>query len=97
MSQGTFTTKKEKTLHDEIASSLEAVQANTLRKDYEVVARTALQKVQQEVATNIWRLAKSELENKELREKLDTLEKKERTDDKEETNSVGLKFNVISR
>ena len=61
---------------DAIVSSLEAVQANALKVDYGLAARTALQKVQQELATKEneqW--LKSELENTELCEKLDTFEK----------------------
>ena len=49
---GTFTTKKVKTLPDEaIASSLEAESAVALKVDYGLAARTALQNVQQELAT----------------------------------------------
>ena len=49
---GSFTTKKMKTLPDEaIASSLEAVSAGAHEVDYGLAARTALQNVQQELAT----------------------------------------------
>ena len=48
----TFTTKKVKTLPDEvIASSLEAESAGPLKLDYGLAARTAIQNVQQELAT----------------------------------------------
>ena len=49
---GTFMTKEMKTLPDEvIASSLEAKSAGALKVDYCVAARTALQNVQQGLAT----------------------------------------------
>ena len=48
----TFTTKKVKTMPDEVvASSLEAGSAGPLKVDYGLAARTALQNVQQELAT----------------------------------------------
>ena len=48
----TFTTKKVKTLPEEVvASSLEAESAGPLEVDYGLAARTALQNVQQELAT----------------------------------------------
>ena len=51
VSQGTFTTKKVKTLPDDaIASNIEAVPANAIKADYGLAARTALQKVQQDLA-----------------------------------------------
>ena len=53
MITGTFTTKKVKTLIDEaIASSLEVESAGALKVNYGIAARTALQNVQQELATN---------------------------------------------
>ena len=75
MTTGTFTTKKVKTLPDEaIASSLEADSAGALKVDYGLAARTALQNVQQELATKDFEhWVRSELENTELREKLDIL------------------------
>ena len=49
----TFTTKKVKTLPDEvITSSLEAESAAPLKVDYGLTARAALQNVQQELAMN---------------------------------------------
>ena len=66
---GTFKTKKLKILPEEvIASSLEAESAGALKVDYGLKTRTALQNVQQELATKeveqwVW----SELENTELR------------------------------
>ena len=48
----TFTTKKVKTLPDEVvASNLEAESASPLRVDYDLAARTALQNDKQELAT----------------------------------------------
>ena len=48
----TFATKKVETLPDEvITSSLEAESAGPLKVDYGLAARTALQNVQQELAT----------------------------------------------
>ena len=52
MTTGTFTTKKLETLPDEaISSSLEAESTGALKVDYGLAARTALQNVQQELAT----------------------------------------------
>ena len=72
---GTFTTKKVKTLPDEaIASSLEAESAGALKVDYGLAARTALQNVQQELATKeVEQWVRSELENTKRREKLNIL------------------------
>ena len=51
VSQGTFTTKKVRTLPDHaIASNLEAVPANALKVNYGQAARTALRKFQQALA-----------------------------------------------
>ena len=48
----TFTTKKVKTLPEEVvASNLEAESAGPLKLDYGLAAQTALQNVQQELAT----------------------------------------------
>ena len=73
VTQGKFTTKKVKTLPDDaINSSLEPESAKALKIDYGLVARTALQNIQQELATTeIEQWVRSELENTELREKLD--------------------------
>ena len=72
---GTFTTMKIKTLPDEAnASSLEAESAGALKVDYGLAARTALQNVQQELVTKeVEKWVRSELENTELRKKLDIL------------------------
>ena len=52
VTQGTFTTKKVKTLPDDaIASTLDTLLTSALKEDYGLAARTALQKVQQELAT----------------------------------------------
>ena len=52
VTQGTFTTKKVKTLPDDaIASRLDTLLASALKEDYGLAARIALQKVQQELAT----------------------------------------------
>ena len=79
VAQVTFTIKKVKTLPDgEIALSLDAVPAKTLKVDFGLAARTALQKVPQELATS-----EVELENAELREKLDALETTVKAEDHE--------------
>ena len=79
VAQVTFTIKKLKTLPDgEIALSLDAVPAKTLKVDFGLAARTALQKVPQELATS-----EVELENAELREKLDALEMTVKAEDHE--------------
>ena len=52
VTQGKFTTKKLNTLPDDaIDSKLEAAPASALKVDYGLAARTALKKVQQELAT----------------------------------------------
>ena len=73
----TFTVKKVKTLPDEvIASSLEAGSAGPLKVDYGLAARTALQNIQQELATKeVEQWVRSELESKDLRERNDILGK----------------------
>ena len=90
VTQGTFATTKVKTLPDDaIASNVEASPASALELDYGLAARTALQKVQQELATKeVEHWVRSELEKTELREKLDTLD--------QEPKERGLKLNVIS-
>ena len=64
----TFTTKKVKTMPDEVvASSLEAESADPLKVDYGLAARAALQNVQQELATKkIEQWVRSELESTDL-------------------------------
>ena len=68
MTLSTFTTKKVKTLPDEvIASSLEAESASPLKVDYGLAARTALQNVQQELATKeVEQRVRSELASTDL-------------------------------
>ena len=94
----TFTTKKVKTLSDEvIASSLEAESAGPLKVDYGLAARTALQKVQQELATKeVEQCVRSELESTDLWEKIDNLRKTTKGEDKQEPRKPGLKLNDIS-
>ena len=64
----TFTTKKGKTLPDEvIASSLEAESAGPRKVEYGSAARTALQTVQQELSTKeVEQRVRSELESTDL-------------------------------
>ena len=71
----TFTTKKVKTLPDEVVtSSLEAAASGLLEVDYGLATRTALQNVQQELATNeVEQWVRSELESTDLWEKFDIL------------------------
>ena len=73
----TFTTKKVKTMPDEVvASSLEAESAGPLKVGYGLAARTALQNFQQELATKeVEQWVRSELESTDLREKFDFLSK----------------------
>ena len=94
---GTFTTKKVKTLPDEaIASSLEAESAGALKVDYGLAARTALQNVQQELATKeVEQWVRSELENTKRREKLNILGKTVKEEDNQKPKKQGLKLNVI--
>ena len=98
VTQGTFTTKKVKTLPDDaIASRLEAESASALKLDYGLAAWTTLQNVQQELASKeVEQYVRSELENTELREKLDILEKAAKKEDNQEPKKRGLKLNVIS-
>ena len=75
-----------KTLPDEaIASSLEAESAGALKVDSDLAARTALQNVQQELATNkVEQWVRSELENTELREKLNILGRSTKEEDNQD-------------
>ena len=93
----TFTTKKVKTMHDEVvASSLEVESAGPLKVDYGLAARTALQNVQQELATKeIEQWVRSELESTNLWEKFGILSKTTK-EDAQEPRKQGLKLNVIS-
>ena len=93
----TFTTNKVKTLPDEVvASSLEAESAGPLKVDYGLLARTALQNVQQELATEEFeQWVRSERESTDFREKFDILSKTTK-EDKQEPKKQGLKLNVIS-
>ena len=62
-----------------IASSLEAESAGPLKVDYGLAACTALQNVQQELATKeVEQGVRSELESTDLREKIDLMGKNER-------------------
>ena len=94
----TFTTKKVKTLPDEVvASNLEAESASPLKVDYGLAARTALQNVKQELATKeVEQWVRSELESTDLRENFNILGKTTKIEDKEEPREQGLKLNVIS-
>ena len=94
----TFTTKKVKTLPNEVvASSLEAESAGRLKVDYGLAARTALQNVQQKLATKeVEQWVRSELESTDLREKFDILGKTTKEEDKQGPRGPGLKLNVIS-
>ena len=94
----TFTTKKVKTLPNEVvASSLEAESAGPLKEDYGLAARTALQNNQQELDTKeVEQWVRSELESTDLREKFYILGKTTKKEDKQEPRKPGLKVNVIS-
>ena len=82
----TFTTKKVKTLPDEVvASNLEAEWASQLKVDYGLAARTALQNVKQDLATKeVEQWVRSGLEDTDLQESLNNLGKKTKVEDKEE-------------
>ena len=97
--QGTFTTKKVKTLPDDaIAPNLETESASALKIDYGLAAWTALQNVQQELASKeVEQWVRSKLENSELREKLDIQGKTAKGEDNQELKKEGLKLNIISR
>ena len=94
----TFTTKKVKTLPNEVvASSLDAEPAGPLKVDYGLAATAALQNVQQELATKeVEQWVRSELESTDIREKLDILGKTTKEEDKQGPRKPGLKLNVIS-
>ena len=94
----TFTTKKVKTLPDEVvASNLEAESASPLKVDYGLAARTALQNVKQELATKeMQQRVRSEVESTDLRESFNILGKTTKKEDKEQPRKQGLKLNVIS-
>ena len=93
----TFTTKKVKTMPDEVvASSLEAESAGPLKVDYGLAARTALQNVQQELATKeVEQWVRLELKSTDLWGKFDFLSKTTK-EDTQEPREQGLKLNVIS-
>ena len=93
----TFTTKKVKTLPNEVvASDLEAESASPLKVNYCLAARTALQNVKQELATKeVEQWVRSELESTNLREKFNILSKTTEEEDKQEPRKQGLKLNVI--
>ena len=93
----TITTKKMKTMPDEVvASSLEAESAGPLKVDYGFAARTALQNVQQELAAReVEQWVRSELESTDLWEKFSILSKTTK-EDTQETRKQGLKLNVKS-
>ena len=93
----TFTTKKVKTLPDEVvASNLEAESFSPLKVDYGLAARTALQNVKQDLATKeVEQWVRLELESTYLRENFNILGKTTKVDDKEEPRKQGLKLNVI--
>ena len=94
----TFTTKKVKTLPDEVvASNLEAESSSPLKVDYGLAARTALQNVKQDLATKeVEQWVRSELKSTDLRESLNILGKTTKVEDREEPRKQGLKLNVIS-
>ena len=96
--RSTFTTKKVKTLPDEVrASNLEAESSSPLKVDYGLAARTALQNVKQDLATKeVEHWVRSELESTDLRESFNILGKTTKVEDKEEPRKQGLKLNVIS-
>ena len=80
-----------------VASSREAESAGPLMVDYGLAARTALQNVQQELATKeVEQRVRLELESTDLREKFDILGKTTKEEDKREPRKPGLKLNVIS-
>ena len=88
----TFTTKKVKTLPNEVvASSLEAESAGPIKVDYGLAARTALQNVQQELATKAFeQWVRSELESTDLWQKIDILGKTTKEEDKQGPRKPGL-------
>ena len=92
-----FTTKKVKTLPNEVvASSLEAESAGPLKVDYGLAAKTGIQNVQQELATKeVEQWVRSELENTDLCEKIE-FSSKTTKEDTQEPRKQELKLNVIS-
>ena len=92
-----FTTKKVKTMPDEVvASSLETESAGPLKVDSGLAARTALQNKQQELATKeVEQWVSSELESTDLRENFDNLSKTTK-EDTQKPRKQGLKLYVIS-
>ena len=94
----TFTTKKVKTLPDEVvASNLEAESAGPPKVENGLAARTALQNVKQELATKkVEQWVRSEMESTYLCEKFNILSKMTEEEDKQEPRKQGLKLNVIS-
>ena len=88
----TFTTKKVKTLPNEVvASSLEAESAGPIKVDYGLAARTALQNVQHELATKEFeQWVKSELESTDLWQKIDILGKTKKEEDIQGPRKPGL-------
>ena len=82
---------------DANASRLEAESDKALKLDFGLAARTALQNVQQELATNeVEQWVMSELENTELRVKLEILKTTVKDEDNLEPKKRGLKLNFIS-
>ena len=79
-----FTTKKVKTLSDEVvASNLEAESASPLKVDYGLAVRTTLQNVRQELATKeVEQWVRSELESTDIWEKFNILSKTTEEEDK---------------
>ena len=88
----TFTTKKVKTLPDEVIdSSLGAESAGLLKVDYGLAARNTLQNVQQELATKeVEQWVRWELESTDLRKIIDILGKTTKQEDKQEPRKQGL-------
>ena len=93
-----FTTKKVKTWPNEVeASSLEAESAGPLKVDYGLATRTALQNVQQELATKeVEQWVRSELESFDFLEKFDILGKTAKEEGKQEPRKPGQNLIVIS-
>ena len=76
---------------------MEAESAGALKVGYGLAAHTALQNVQQELATKkVEQWERSALENTALREKIDTLGRTTKEDDNQEPKKQGLKLKVIS-
>ena len=80
-----------------VASSLEAESAGSLKVDDGLAARTALQNVQQELATKeVGQWVRSELESTNLWVKIDILGKTTMEEDKQEPRKQKIKLNFIS-